>query len=673
MKHFLKRKKFIWITVASLFICFFFFTDTLFAASNEEIKRVLLENYDIFQNNDVIVSAIHWIGWMLVKILASIGGSCAELFDKAFMFVDFTTYPQVAQYIEMFDLVFIALICLSLLALGIILIFWHEKKPKLAMNLLIAVLVVSSGSEIIFQMNQFLANDVRGQILGQNSNSSSDMVYEMVGSSIYDLKQLDRDIGLMNLTETNRKTLERLTKREIDLIDINEIVKPDEVSDASKDLMGQKLEFYVGENGEKSEITEIYNGVAWTDLLNGYYYRYNVNWILCIIGMLAVIIVYFCMAYKVVRILYEIVIHHIMAVLYSANLSNSQKTLKILDGIKDSYITLILVLICVKIFNIAYYFINNMAVGGFTKAFLLLFVAFAVADGPNIIQKITGIDAGLSSGFGKFLAMSQAAKATSDIGRGIGRGISNLGGALKNAWDKAGSNAAANFEPTDAYKQGNDVSGHSESADSEKKQQSNAYQDTSNQTAEEEKEYMEDSEQFSGRQELNEQQEVSGRQELNEQQEVSGRQEFVDEATRHSEDGSAGIEKGEFPGASSYDPEQDSSIPYEGQGGSTEMERDLGGVFEELGSQSGYDDLEKMEQDLSHDFEMMDSGLSEESIPNYQGDLLEKEEHLGSIFDSPRPNMPDSKDLDKKFDPDRKEPLKPSRKEPLKPSSKDLL
>ena len=204
MKQFLKKKKYILITIASFLVCFFFFTETSFAASEEQIKQVLLENYDIFRCNTIFSSAIRWIGWAVISILALIGAACAELFDKAFLFVDFTQNPQMEQYIELFDTVFIALICLSLIALGLILIFWHEKKPKFAMNFLIALLIVSSGSEILYQMNQFLADDVRGEVLGQASNNSSDMVYEMVGSSVYDLRQLDQDIGLMNLTQANR-------------------------------------------------------------------------------------------------------------------------------------------------------------------------------------------------------------------------------------------------------------------------------------------------------------------------------------------------------------------------------------------------------------------------------------------------------------------------------------
>lgn len=647
MKQFLKKKKYILITIASFLVCFFFFTETSFAASEEQIKQVLLENYDIFRCNTIFSSAIRWIGWAVISILALIGAACAELFDKAFLFVDFTQNPQMEQYIELFDTVFIALICLSLIALGLILIFWHEKKPKFAMNFLIALLIVSSGSEILYQMNQFLADDVRGEVLGQASNNSSDMVYEMVGSSVYDLRQLDQDIGLMNLTQANRRTLPKLTEKEVKLMDINEIIKPDDVQNASKDLMGKKIDFYVGNNGNNSTLIDIYNGVAWTDLLNEYYYRYNVNWILCILGMLSVIIVYLCMAYKVIRILYEIVIHYIMVILYSANLSNSQKTIKILEGIKDSYITLLLVMICVKVYNMAYYFINNLNVGGVTKAFFLLFVAFAVADGPNIVQKITGIDAGLSSAFGKIFAVSQGARAVKEALHAIGKGAAHLGGFVKNGVTSmqgkgsAGS-AASNFEPTDNYKMGaaSQTQGENTSA-RDSLNPGNAEPGMPNGHMPGEGTF--DSGTADGKPEFTSdlKDTVSGAgammgttasyvaNSVSQGDHVTGGTSSTKSEMNHSSQ--IGRDGTGFQDASGYNAERDSNTPYQNQ---AESEQNIGKEFEDSGlsGKGKYHDLDEMERDLSKEFSRVYSGLAQGEMPSYEGKMMDSEKYLSNSF-----------------------------------------
>lgn len=402
---------------------FFFFTGFTYAASDEEIISVLSNNSDLFENNGIFTSAIRSLGWMFIKLLVKLSDAAEGLFDAAFGFVDFTQYGPVQNFINSFKPVFIALICLSLVFLGIILILHHEKKPKLVINICIAILVVSASTYMIDQMNGMISPEVRSQIIS-GSSSDQNITYQVVSNSIYDLRYLDTHIGLMNVTPEKRARRD-FDSGQLARVDINEVVKPDDVSEESKDLV-QKTLTTDGDGNDALE--DVNDGVAWTDFLNTYYFRYQVSWLQCIIMLLSLIIVYICLAYKTVRILYEIVIHQLMAYLYSANLTDNQKVVKILNSLKDSYITLVLVVICMKIYLLAYTFINSLDYGDFTKAFMLLFVALAVIDGPNIVQKITGIDAGMTDGTHKLIAafsggrmvvgsLKAAGKATGDLGK----------------------------------------------------------------------------------------------------------------------------------------------------------------------------------------------------------------------------------------------------------------
>lgn len=404
----LHRKKY-YIGAALIATLVILFPATALAVDEKGILKVLMRNNDILAINNIVSSAVRWCGWTLVKGLAWVATNAANLFDNCFKLVDFTKWEPVENFIKAWKPVFVSLVSLSLLFLGIVLIFWHEKKPKFVMNLCLAVLIVSSSGYLIQQLNGFLVDDMRSAIVNDNAaEKSKGIVYDMVGSSVFDLVYLDDHIkgGLMNMTKKNRVTYSDFSEDDMAMIDINEIVKPDDVKESSKDLMSHRILY----RQDNIQVKESYNGIAWTDLLNEYYYRYNVQWFNCILGLCSLILIYVCLAYKVVRIIYEIVIQRVLAVLYSANLSNSQKTLKIVDSIKDSYITLVLVMICLKIYLLAYKFINQTGFSGFTQAMLLLFIAFAVIDGPNIIQKLTGIDAGLSSGTGKIMAGIQASR-----------------------------------------------------------------------------------------------------------------------------------------------------------------------------------------------------------------------------------------------------------------------
>ena len=101
----------------------------------------------------------------------------------------------------------------------------------------------------------------------------------------------------MKVTEKNRKIYSDFTEKDMDLIDINEIVKPEDVGSESQDLMGKKIVFRKGDS-EDIIVKEVYNGVAWTDLLNEYYFRYDVSWFSAIIALISLILVYICLHIK---------------------------------------------------------------------------------------------------------------------------------------------------------------------------------------------------------------------------------------------------------------------------------------------------------------------------------------------------------------------------------------
>lgn len=427
MKEQARRKKRIWITgLVLLALLLLVATSTVMAVDTDGITKVLKKNRDIFHTNTIVGGMLRFIGWQLITLLVWLAEHCAKLFDESFKFIDFTRYEPVEEFLDSWQPVVYALISLSILFLGLILIFWQEKKPKLMMNICLAVLIMTSSGYLIDQLNGFVTDDIRSAIMndGDTTTGSSGLIYDMVGASVYDLIYIDDklDGGLMKMTKNNRKLYDDFTKEDLELMSINEVLKPDDVKAESKDLVSNRIYYKKG----NLELKEIYNGVAWTDLLNEYYYRYDVEWFTVIVGLVSLIIVYVCLAYKVVRILYEVVVQRLLAALYSANLSSGQKTLKILDSIKDSYITLILVMVCLKIYLLAFKMVGETQFAAFSKVMLLFFLALAVADGPNIIQKLTGVDAGLSSGMGKIIAGVQATRMMSTMTSHGARSLKNL-------------------------------------------------------------------------------------------------------------------------------------------------------------------------------------------------------------------------------------------------------
>lgn len=418
--------------------------------STEELIKIYNENEDLFEQNDLVSNGLRSIGVGLLSFFVKFAASANNLFDKSFGMLNFTKYGPVKNFLKEWQVVWVALLCASLGWLGITLVFNSDKKPKFVTNLCVGILVVTSMSWMISQMDSLLTREVRNEILGETQEN---VVYDMLGNNVHDLLYIDQVAGLENLNKKNADGVKYadiktpLTKEKWKSLKVNEIVFPDDVKDESKVIMENfKTDLYDKNGKTKTELSECYDGVAWTDLLNTYYYRYSFDWWSAILEMLSFAIVLVFFSYKVVRTCYEIVFQELLAYLYSPNVANGQKAVKILDAMKNSYIVILLSVVSVKINLLATEYVSGKNWGGFTKGLFLFFVALAVIDGPNIVQKITGEDVGLSDGMQKAISVmygtSMAAKA-GKVAFSAGKSVASHAASFGKSAAGAGKQSAA--------------------------------------------------------------------------------------------------------------------------------------------------------------------------------------------------------------------------------------
>ena len=448
-------------------IFFLFAGKTIMAAgySDEELIKIYTDYSDLFKQNDLVSNAFRSLGCGVLSFLVVIADGASGLFEKSFGMIDFTKYQPVQDFISDWQVVWVALLSAAIGWLGINLVFNSDKNPKIATNICVAILVVTSMTWMVSQMNTLLTKGIRNEILGTTTTNT---VYATLGNNVHDLRYIDSVVGLGNLGSKNAdgvtyaKAGTPMNKKIWKALKINEIVNPDDVKDESKDIVENYKTDIPTEDGKvKSMVSECYDGVAWTDLLNTYFYRYELDWLESFLEIISIAIIYLFFSYKVVRTLYEVVFSEILAMLYSPNLTNGQKTIKILDGIKDSYIIILLSLVSVRLYMIAIEYISGKNWNGFTKGMFLLFIAFAVIDGPNLVQRITGLDAGLSDGMQKVMSayyaggmMAGAARGAGHIASGVAKGAGKFGKTIGGAVRNGSKNA--NVENENRNEQKND-------------------------------------------------------------------------------------------------------------------------------------------------------------------------------------------------------------------------
>lgn len=389
--------------------------------TDNQLIEYFLANADLFSNNNIFFSGFRALGWLIVKGFVFVADISEDLYDTAFGLVDFTTWAEGTEFMNAFKPVFVALMAISLFALGIMLMMGKDKKPKIVQNICIACLCVTCSTIVFTELNNLTISFKEGVESIKTGGKAYDGAYDIVSDNLYDLVYLDSQLGMKNINyEENKDELPHpnITKKSFGVIDYDEIINYDteRFSWKSGGEAQTILKSELVSTGDEYTIGEVYNGIGWQsgdedDLLNEFYYRYKFDFFPALITLGAVIIVYVAMAYKVVRLIIELFVGKLLAYLFSAELSGGQKITEILVFIRNTYFLLLLTTILIRCFYFAIAFCQSRISNTLVECIIILFVAFVIIDGPNLVERLLGMDIGLSSSTARIFAAYHAVKA----------------------------------------------------------------------------------------------------------------------------------------------------------------------------------------------------------------------------------------------------------------------
>lgn len=369
--------------------------------SEEQIIQFLQENIDYMVNNDLVLWLFRTIGWYLVKGLSYLIGLGKDLYDMTFRLVDITAWTGVDQWINEFRPLIVTLVVVSLVVLGMMLMFGKNKNHNVLTSILIFAVVATSSTFLFSTFNSWTIVFKDAVISGEGVADGT----ALINSNLYDLVYIDEQIGLANMNEGNRPQYTSLSEQEVDYIRITETMDWDDVENSdTKDILKKRLAY---RNNSVNQLVDVSNGVAWTTIGNDLYFRYKFQWFTYFLDALSVLLIYFCLAYKNVRIIYELLVGRVIGTLKASDLSGEKKMVRILSSIRDEYYALCFTAITLRTYFVFTDFVKiQTGDHGILRGLITLFVTFCVIDGSNIMQQITGVDAGLSSMTGKILAGS---------------------------------------------------------------------------------------------------------------------------------------------------------------------------------------------------------------------------------------------------------------------------
>ncbi|WP_420842166.1 pLS20_p028 family conjugation system transmembrane protein [Exiguobacterium alkaliphilum] len=377
---------------------------------DNEVVNKLQEFTDILSLSTLVLDALRSMGWILIRGLAVLIDGLEKVADSILLTKTFFNNSQVVEFVSTIQPFLYVLLAASFLFTGYLIIFQKKfDREGFLINLFITLLILGLLSPTMTQVSEFsdTAIDFTTQNSGENSSGES-ISNQILRENIHDLIEYDRN----DFSGLEGEALNSLPQSHLRNIDINEVFDSNEfrLGSTGEQISQSKLTW----NGETMGTSKLdQGGVEWN---NQYYYRYQPNWLTIFVTLGIMGFTLFSIAYKLARLSFELAFNYVLAILVApTDLHSGQKTKKVIQSILNTFLVIILIFVSIKLYTIGTAYLAE-TLDGF--AYLIALIAFSVAliDGPNMVERLFGIDAGLKRGWGVALGAYAAGKGVTSAG-----------------------------------------------------------------------------------------------------------------------------------------------------------------------------------------------------------------------------------------------------------------
>lgn len=384
------------------------------------------DNAALLENNNIVGDALRSVSWSITGLVCKVANVAETLYTKTFGLIDITNYPQINDLLDTLRPVLLALTVLCCAGLGIMLLVQHEKRPPLLRNILLGIVAVSASAWLFSTANDLVIAFRDGILGGEEVNQS----YELVESNLIDLIRIDKrgDINALNY-KAGQGVIYGVgiaSQDDMDSIDLCETLDWHTAKNG-KNLYGwstafnNRVKYRLAHTADGDVARKNYDGLTSANIGNQFFYRYSFDFWSCLLQLLSLSLLFLALCYKNVRIAYELVVSRLLAFLFAADIGGGEKLKNTLLFVRDTYLTMCVCVLSVKLYEIMVGLVTSFGITGIGKGIVCLLIAYAVIDGPNLVERILGMDAGLSSSVGRAMALFGAGKAA-------GRTAARLGG-----------------------------------------------------------------------------------------------------------------------------------------------------------------------------------------------------------------------------------------------------
>lgn len=398
--------------------------------SNEEIIARLLEFDPLLNIAKFWVSALRDISFNLLLGIKGFVDALGEGVSQMYQLMNFWDSQAVRNFIDPYRPVVISLMTLAMLWIAFRLIGDPKKdKQKIVNNILMAILMFVGLPFFMGQAGELVSAGREGL------QQPSEATLQIFKDNITDLYTIDKqgwkypanDVGVNDIQKTQN----------LNLLDISEEVDTDlhlfkesPLSKEGKEILTKKV---LEVNGE-AKLAKMKGVFKWDEA----YYRYSWHPWYILLELLAYGLVLLFTIFKTAKICYGIGAMRVLSYgLVLTDLESGQRNKTLLLKIRDSFIVLYLLSVLLTLFVLYMTSVRELSLEKPWDIIAILAGAMAAIDGPNIVEQLFGIDAGLSSVGRSLVGFTQSSMAATSAGKAMASGVSKSMQTAKSVGGKA--------------------------------------------------------------------------------------------------------------------------------------------------------------------------------------------------------------------------------------------
>lgn len=450
---------------------------------DQEIIDIFLKYVDSLKEATLFGDAWITIKWYLIYGLYQILNLVKGWQTQILTFFDFYKYAGLKTFIDQYQVIAVAIAVLVLVATILIFIYTNKHDYRGLFSNFIFGIFMMFGLSIFVSMLTPIARDVIGL-----STATETSELQVIRENLIDFRTIDQDGWQWNydddISDDNENQPNELSRgivkeyvlgQEVTTVDSKatnylKLISPAETIDSKseditadgKAILGKKLIYTYGKY-------TLEKGTSWWKPreLETSYYRYNFRFWRLLFYFLIKLVVAILLMWKLGKILLEMN----FSILYGqiaglTDLRTGKRNIMVLQSVFNSIIVVVLIFILQRLFDIGYVYIDSVTSNFFFGLFMKAILASFIIDGPNLVEKLFGIDSGLSSMGNTLMSLNQGSQILGGLASGIGRGVGAVGNMAKGLTGATASFAGATAGANKAFDDLNDYFDQQE-ADSE--------------------------------------------------------------------------------------------------------------------------------------------------------------------------------------------------------------